>query len=389
MIKILLIDDEDSVGADFTEFASQLENMSLTHCTTVAEAERQLALAYATEQFHIVIVDYDLRTSSTGSDFIGVLRDRGISIPTVLLTHHDDQAIAFQAGAAGATVFCNKEELISSEEFRQLVTRAMTAGLEQREAALRTAEVRTEGLSRLFDEFIHDTRDVFVPIIQSSQAVKETVDSIRVRGEILFAQNEIREDLDQTLIELQLIEERARDGLDNVEQLAEFARLGMIQLHVDDVDVAKLVDACIKLHLKPERRVVTKIDVPGRVAADDAILRRILASLLDNVEDHVPPESPVEITVNQRSADGVPLIRLSVRDYGLGVPSESRLRIFEPGVVGKRASRVAGRNKGLGLSIVRRLAELHHVPPIRGKAYCADLPDSGAMFVIELPMESI
>jgi signal transduction histidine kinase len=73
-------------------------------------------------------------------------------------------------------------------------------------------------------------------------------------------------------------------------------------------------------------------------------------------------------------------IRIEISDHGPGIEAAERRRIFEPFVRGRAAaaSRVPG--NGLGLSIVRRVAEGHG-----GRIEAYDTPDGGATFRMTLP----
>ncbi|OBV36605.1 ATP-binding protein [Janthinobacterium psychrotolerans] len=90
------------------------------------------------------------------------------------------------------------------------------------------------------------------------------------------------------------------------------------------------------------------------VEADPAMLEILLRNLLDNALRYCPDGSRIEIVARQHA--GRP--RISVRDNGPGVDQASRQRL------GERFFRVLGQQQagsGLGLSIVRRIADLHGI----------------------------
>lgn len=88
------------------------------------------------------------------------------------------------------------------------------------------------------------------------------------------------------------------------------------------------------------------------VAGDPATLAVLLRNLVDNAVRYTPPGGAV--TVRAGMADGAPV--LEVEDTGPGIPPDQRNRVFE------RFYRIPGseqQGSGLGLSIARRVAELH------------------------------
>jgi len=88
------------------------------------------------------------------------------------------------------------------------------------------------------------------------------------------------------------------------------------------------------------------------VAGDAVLLAVLLRNLLDNAVRYTPPGGEVEVSV--RPVDGG--VSLTVVDNGPGIPEAERGQVFE------RFHRVLGSGEagsGLGLSIVRRIADLH------------------------------
>ncbi|WP_434667595.1 ATP-binding protein [Paraburkholderia sp. A3BS-1L] len=84
-------------------------------------------------------------------------------------------------------------------------------------------------------------------------------------------------------------------------------------------------------------------------------LRILLNNLVDNAIRYAGAEARVDVIV--RREDGC--AALEVRDTGPGIPEEDRTRVWERFYRGEGHSASGG---GLGLSIVRRIAEQHHAP---------------------------
>ncbi len=98
----------------------------------------------------------------------------------------------------------------------------------------------------------------------------------------------------------------------------------------------------------------------ARMLGDPDLLGRLILNLLDNAIRHSPAGAAVEVTVRQ---NGAAACELSVVDHGAGIPAESRERIFERffrvDAARSRDRSTLTSGAGLGLSICRRIAELH------------------------------
>jgi signal transduction histidine kinase len=66
-----------------------------------------------------------------------------------------------------------------------------------------------------------------------------------------------------------------------------------------------------------------------------------------------------------------------IRDTGPGIAEENLERIWDPDFTTKSSG------TGLGLAMVRQTVEVHH-----GRATARNHPDGGAVFLIELPLQS-
>jgi signal transduction histidine kinase len=87
--------------------------------------------------------------------------------------------------------------------------------------------------------------------------------------------------------------------------------------------------------------------------------------------------SPARITVHCENGTPDDMLRITVSDNGPGLPADQRGRVFEPFFTTK------SRGTGLGLSIVRRIVEAHG-----GRITPADGPSQGAVFELEIPVQS-
>ncbi|HEY6923848.1 MAG TPA: ATP-binding protein [Steroidobacteraceae bacterium] len=113
---------------------------------------------------------------------------------------------------------------------------------------------------------------------------------------------------------------------------------------------------------------------PISIEGEPGLLAALVRNLLDNAIRYSPPGSRVEVQCRRDGAHA----ELVVSDNGPGIPSSEREHVFE------RFYRVVGNEStgsGLGLSIVRSIAELHG-----GTVEIRDRPTgTGVSFVVRLP----
>jgi two-component system phosphate regulon sensor histidine kinase PhoR len=159
----------------------------------------------------------------------------------------------------------------------------------------------------------------------------------------------------------------------------------IVSVHVGDV-----VGSCLKdrratadakqIHLSVEPNLP-----PCSVRADREGLREILDNLIDNAIKYTPEGGSVAVgwqcvSGEPSSSMPDPMVRISVRDTGIGIWPEDQKRVFERFYrVDKARSRELG-GTGLGLSIVKHLAQ-----SFGGKVSVASEPGNGSTFTVELP----
>jgi len=151
---------------------------------------------------------------------------------------------------------------------------------------------------------------------------------------------------------------------------------GIISPQRRPTDVAELVRRAVaETENLAERHV--EIDVEPVIASIDAAkVERILENLLSNALRHTRPEA--HVWVRARGMDGGLLI--VVDDDGPGVPEDLHEEVFQPFRQAPGSSSGHSPGVGVGLSLVRRFAELH-----AGRAWLEAREGGGASFKVFLP----
>lgn len=92
------------------------------------------------------------------------------------------------------------------------------------------------------------------------------------------------------------------------------------------------------------------------VSLDGLKFRQILSNLLTNAIKFSKPESCVTISLNKSNGE----LLLSVKDTGIGVPEDMQQEVFHIFTKARREGTNGEKSTGLGLSITKRLVELHN-----------------------------
>jgi len=167
-----------------------------------------------------------------------------------------------------------------------------------------------------------------------------------------------------------------------VDDLLDLSRAmsGKILLSRKRLDIATLVASCLDTFRATGRTKEYVIDAqltPGWVDGDATRLEQIATNLIDNALKYTPAGGRIEITV---AAIGTEVV-LRVSDSGVGIAPDLLPHVFDVFVQGAISIDRSQGGLGIGLSLVRRLVELH------GGTVSASSPgnSSGSTFEIRLP----
>ena len=112
-------------------------------------------------------------------------------------------------------------------------------------------------------------------------------------------------------------------------------------------------------------------EVPAVVRGDAATLATLLSNLLDNALRYTPSGGRVDVSLDREGDHTI----LSVADTGPGIPKDERERVLDRFY---RSATTAEPGSGLGLSIVKRIAEAHHA------TLEFDAPEQGTGLVVRV-----
>ena len=181
-----------------------------------------------------------------------------------------------------------------------------------------------------------------------------------------------------------VIERQVRQLSRLVDDLLDVSRItrGRIELRRERTTLAVVVEGAVEWsrpQLEAGRHAleVRLPDVPVEIDADPVRLTQVVANLLNNAAKYSDPGAPVAI--DAEVADGRTILR--VTDHGNGIPPEMLDKVFDMFVQAHRPADSKG-GLGIGLTLVRRLVELH------GGSVTAhsDGVGKGSRFEVTLPL---
>jgi two-component system, OmpR family, sensor histidine kinase MprB len=156
-----------------------------------------------------------------------------------------------------------------------------------------------------------------------------------------------------------------------VGDLVELARDEPMQPVVEQVDLAEVVDRAIARARRRGTTLTFEVDTePWWVTGESRSLERAVTNLLDNAVKWSPRGGTVSVRLNHG--------QLTVDDQGPGIAEDDRAQVFDRFYRSEESRSMPG--SGLGLSIVRQVAERHS-----GAVRADEAPGGGTRMVLQLP----
>ena len=251
--------------------------------------------------------------------------------------------------------------------------------IERQAADVRAALFAREQEAREEAEASNRAKDEFLAML--GHELRNPLDVIGTAVRVLDSQN-AAPDPEATRRARGVLARQVRQLGRLVDDLLDVGRVttGKIRLTPVPVDLADTVERCIAGLMPegaaPQHRITVRAE-PTWVEADQARVEQIVMNLLSNAMKYTAPGGAIEIGV----AGVGRTARLSVRDTGVGMSPYMLERVFDLFFQGERTLERAEGGLGIGLTLVRRLAELH------GGRVAAESPGQGrgSTVTVELP----
>ncbi len=388
--KILVVNDDAASLLALTSLLdgwAEESNYTVHSARSGQEALRQVLL----HDFAVILLDVNM-PGMDGFETAEAIhqRARSADIPiifvTAFLADEIDRLKAYQRGAADflftpvipqilhakvsvfvALAMKNEQLKRQAEKLSQRTTeltatnRRLVREMEERRDAERKSHAKDEFLAMLG----HELRNPLSAISSASSLIGMPGANLETVGRAK-----------------QIIQRQSQHLSRIVDDLLDLSRAmsGKILLARKPIDMANLVAGCMETFRATGRTAGYRISVDlgaGWVDGDPTRLEQITSNLLDNALKYTPSGGSIDIGLSQQGEDVI----LAVRDSGVGIPAELLPQVFDVFVQGAISIDRSQGGLGIGLSLVRRLVELH------GGSVSAHSEGSGqgSTFTIRLP----
>jgi predicted ATPase/signal transduction histidine kinase len=197
----------------------------------------------------------------------------------------------------------------------------------------------------------------------------------------------------QQLEHLKSIETGGTYLLSLINDLLDTAKIeaGMLELHCTPVDLGELCSSSVMFVEQQafQKQLQIEVEIPPqlpKVMVDERLIRQVSINLLTNAVKFTPAGGRIRLTVShlESTIQGTSIVRISVRDSGIGITAENLQKLFQPFTQIDSATNRTAQGTGLGLNLVKKIVELHG-----GKVTVTSQIAVGSCFTIDLPCSDL
>jgi signal transduction histidine kinase len=360
-INVLLVEDDETHALLLRR---QLQRSTLAYFTTQHAVTIEETIAILRERkFDAILLDLNLFDSSGERTFRTVLQHAD-DIAIIVMTGRDDLELATKLVGEGA-----QDYLVKGDYTPDTIARAVLYSVERKRHAAKIVELTyAEARMTLIKEFIEDlTHDLRTPlqIITSNLFLLSRELSAENEKAVYFHQK-VQRNAERIVALVEHIDELTQLESPEPPQAIDFGNL-----------ISDVVDHFRPLAESREQDLRLEILVENQdVMGYAEHLRRMVENLVANALYYTPPHGTIEVTLN-----GTPdRSTLTVSDTGIGIPEQELPKVFKRFYRAENAVARVSEGSGLGLSIVRRIVQLHG-----GQIGVESHEGNGTIFKVALP----
>jgi signal transduction histidine kinase/ActR/RegA family two-component response regulator len=275
--------------------------------------------------------------------------------------------------AANQELAAQVAQKLSAQDELQKAYAELERRVEERTAELKKSEEALRDADRRKDEFLamlgHELRNPLAPIRNALQLMNKS-------GVSDSALKWTREVIDRQIDRLTRL----------VDDLLDVSRIvyGKISLQQTTLEIATVVNHAIEgsLPFIEARRQKLAVHVPEErlwVKGDLVRLEQVISNVIENAAKYSDSGEQITLAVEASQQS----ITVRVRDHGMGIAADMLPYVFDLFVQGNRSLARTHGGLGIGLTVVRRLVEMHGG---RVEAH-SEGPGHGAEFLVHLPRQ--
>lgn len=184
---------------------------------------------------------------------------------------------------------------------------------------------------------------------------------------------------------LELIRKAGNNALNIISDLLDIASLdndhGLLDARLIDINklIREIMDSLILFAEDKELQMMFSTNTPIiEIQADAIRLSRVFSNLIMNAIKFSYRGNPILINTTLSNKQ----LFITIQDFGMGIPEKYRELIFDKFTKASRKGTEGEKSLGLGMSIVKRILELHH-----GKIWLVSEENKGTTVHVELPVK--
>ncbi len=364
--KILIIDDDPFIVKLIKKYLAK-QKLDVLVARTGSEA---LKMVDESSDFDLLILDI-LLPDMTGYDVSKVIREKKslFQLPILMLTAKTDiydKLAGFDAGA--------NDYLVKPFNSMEFTARSNTLiKLKRLTQANNVLQEAIEIKNQFLNMTIHDLRNPLGVIMGGAKMMKKESCLNEDANELLDLVLE-SSDVMMSLVNELLVTAKIESGK---------ATLNKTLININEI-VTDSIDKNLLYALKKSQDILFVRDesFDGHIEVDPIRIAEILDNIISNAIKFSPLGETVSIEVKQtinKFKDSI--VRIIIKDNGPGFSKDDMLKIF--GTFQRLSAQPTGGepSSGLGLSIVKKLVELHN-----GKISVESIFGKGSKFIIDLPL---